>query len=249
MIKISRLVKKLPQVQRFISFHNPSGEDLIKRLGLLDQKNPIVIDVGANTGQTIDFILSLNPSAEIYSFEPTPDLIEGLKDRYKERKNVQIIDIALADRKGEMDFFTSAFSPTNSLLEPNTSIYAELGSIYYEPLSNSKKVKIKVDTFDAWYSINGKSKMIDLMKIDTQGTECEVLKGSILNLNTNVKAVCLEFQFLPFYKGCTPFYESMKILYENGFVLFSFFENSRRKNMQLVETNGLFINTSLVKYI
>ena len=242
------MIKNLPKVKKFISFHNPSGEDIIRSLGLLNKENPLVIDVGANTGQTIDSILSINPAAEIYSFEPTPGLVGGLIERYKENKNVKISDIALSDRKGELDFFTSEFSPTNSLLEPNTKIYAELDSVLYKTLSDSKKVKVKADTFDEWYLKNGNSRLIDLMKIDTQGTEYEVLKGSILNLKTNIKAVCIELQFLPFYKGCNPFYESIKLLYENGFVLFSLYENNKRSNMQLVESNGLFINTSLFKY-
>jgi FkbM family methyltransferase len=248
MIKISRMIKKLPQVKRFMSFHNPSGEDVIRGLGLLNIQNPLVIDVGANTGQTIDSILSINPASEIYSFEPTPALVGGLKERYRDHKNVRIIDIALSDTKGEMDFYTSEFSPTNSLLEPNTKLYAELDSYLTKTLSDSRKVKVKVDTFDAWYKENGISKQIDLLKIDTQGTEYEVLKGAIQNLKSNVKAVSIELQFLQFYKESKPFYESMKILYENGFVLFSLYENSKRPNNQLVESNGLFINTSLVKY-
>ena len=34
----------------------------------------IVFDVGANQGQTIDFFLRINPSCEIYAFEPNRKL-------------------------------------------------------------------------------------------------------------------------------------------------------------------------------
>jgi FkbM family methyltransferase len=245
-MKIYRLLKKIPKVKRFITYHNPNLAELIRSLGLLNKQNPIVIDIGANTGQTIDEILTINPTAEIYSFEPTPNLIFGLKNKYNGKSNIRIIDFALANKQAELDFYTSEFSPTNSLLEPDIKLYSEFDSILSKALANSQKVKVKVDTFDNWYSSNGNSAKIDLMKIDTQGTEYEVLKGSLANLKTNIKAVSLEFQYLPFYKNSLPFYETMKLLYENGFILYSFFEKKQKANMQLLENNGLFINSSLI---
>lgn len=246
-MKITRLIKKIPKVKRFVSFHNPSLADLITSLGLLNQKNPLVIDIGANTGQSINLMLSINPDVKVYSFEPTPKLVSILKEKYQKNENVQIIGIGLLDKKGEFDFHTSEYSPTNSFLEPNTTLYSDYDTALSNTLSNSKQIKIEVDTFDEWYIKNGNSRIIDLMKIDTQGTEYEVLKGSLSNIQTKIKAISLEFQYLPFYKNCTPFYETMKLLYENGFVLFSFFESSKKNNLQLIENNALFINNGLVK--
>lgn len=246
-MSISSLIKKIPKVKRFISTHNPTDSELIQALGLLNKQNPLVVDVGANTGQTIDLILSINPNTKIYSFEPTPDLVSGLKEKYKGYNTVEIVDIALADKKGELDFFVSEFSPTNSLLQPNTELYSKYNTTLSDTLKNGKVVKIQVDTLDDWFKNKKDTRIIDLMKIDTQGSEYEVLKGSIDNLKMNIRAVILELQYLPFYTNSRPFYDTMKLLYENGFVLFSFFGNNKINNLQLVENNGLFINSSLIK--
>jgi FkbM family methyltransferase len=246
-MRMLSLIKKIPKVKKFISFHNPSQGDLIKRLGILTHEKPMVIDIGANTGQTIDYILSINPNAKINSFEPTFELITKLKAKYKLIGNVQIFDIALGDMKGVMNLYTSEFSPTNSLLPINIELYKYFESPICNALENCKIENCNVETFDNWYNKNTNQELIDLMKIDTQGTEYNVLKGSLSILQNKVKAVILELHYLNFYKGSVPFYESVKLLYENNFYLYSFFDNHKLSNLQLLENNALFLNRNFVK--
>jgi hypothetical protein len=43
---------------------------------------PLVVDIGANRGQSIDAIRLTYPDAEIHAFEPNPVLFERLRRRY-----------------------------------------------------------------------------------------------------------------------------------------------------------------------
>ena len=61
---------------------------------LVVNENPVVVDVGANLGQTIDLIQRAFAKPTIFSFEPNPDLLSLLKDKY-EARGVVIESIAL----------------------------------------------------------------------------------------------------------------------------------------------------------
>lgn len=247
-MKITKLIKRIPRVKRFIVNHNPSLEDLILSVGLLNKPNPIVLDVGANTGQSIDFFLKMNSTSEIYSFEPTPNIALTLRERYKDLHNVNIFELAFSDYNGNAELFVSNYSPTNSLLKPNTSVYEKFNSSLASTLAASKKETCIVETLNNWYSNNLVNKHIDLLKIDVQGAEYQVIKGGLEVLKSNVKALTIEFQYLPFYENSTPFYEQFKILFENDFYLFSFFEGFRRQNLQIIENSALFINKNFRKW-
>jgi hypothetical protein len=127
-------------------------------------------------------------------------------------------------------------------------MYQRFNSDLSEVLSNTERKTCKVDTFDNWYMNNiSNNRIIDLLKIDTQGTEYNVLKGSIQVLQTHVRSVVLEFQYIPFYFNSQPFYKTIEFLYENGYYLFSFFESNKKTNLQLIENNALFLNKYFFK--
>ena len=50
---------------------------------LIKIENPIILDIGANVGQTIIKYQKLFPKAEIHSFEPIPEVFENLKKGLK----------------------------------------------------------------------------------------------------------------------------------------------------------------------
>jgi len=233
----------IPGVKRFINIHNPNGKYLIEKTGILDIDRPLIIDVGANKGQTIDLFLSINKKSEIFSFEPTPELVEYLIKKYEGYNNIHIVDIALSDENGEANFYTSTFSATNSLLVPNVGTYNRINSDLGDILSKTDARKCKVRTLDDWFINNiTNNRIIDILKIDTQGTEYNILSGSKSILHTNVKTVILEFQYIPFYFNSQPFYKTMELLYENGYYLFSFFESNKSSNMRLLENNAILFN-------
>lgn len=66
----------------------------------------VYFDVGANDGISMAHHL-LDPEAIIYAFEPTPRMVEILKDRYGHNKNYHIIPKAVSDVEGTAEFYIS----------------------------------------------------------------------------------------------------------------------------------------------
>ena len=67
-------------------------------------KNPIVIDVGANEGQSIKRFKNLFEDPIIHSFEPIKEEFEKIKNKYQYDKNIFLNNYALGEEENEKEF-------------------------------------------------------------------------------------------------------------------------------------------------
>jgi len=229
---------------------NSSPYNTLRKI-INEEKAITFVDVGANTGQTIDLVRKDFKNAKIYSFEPTPNLVNQLKDKYKKDTGVTISEKALADFDGESKFYVSTYSPTNSMLVPDIELYTEIHSDRADDLKNLKEIIVPVTTLSNWYKANNFAERIDVLKIDTQGTELQVLKGAEDLLKDKIKIIILEIQFVNFYKGSPPYYKIFEFLYNHEFNLLDFFNNMRLNNLEIIESDLIFLKRDYfdLKYI
>jgi FkbM family methyltransferase len=164
--------------------------------------NSNVIDVGCNRGSILQEILRLSPEGKHYAFEPIPRLHKLLTSRFPQVKCHQI---ALSDKKGEIEFsYFTKMDGFSGLLQRTDVVTTE----------KVEKLKVKTDTLDAIIPANLK---IDLIKIDVEGAEYLVLKGSEKLLKKYQPVIIFECGLggLPLY-GHTPF-EIFTFLSDLGF--------------------------------
>ena len=169
-LKIQKLSKMF--LSKFRAGVNSSPYYTLRRI-INGEKEITFIDVGANMGQTIDLVRKDFKNAKIYSFEPTPDLVKQLGTKYKSDTGVTISEKALADFDGEAKFYISPYSPTNSMLVPDIDLYNEIHSDRVDDLKNLNEIVVPVTTLSNWYKSNNFKEHIDVLKIDTQGTELQ----------------------------------------------------------------------------
>jgi FkbM family methyltransferase len=237
-------------LSKFRTDANSSPYDTLRKI-INGEKSITFVDVGANTGQTIDLVKKDFKNTKIYSFEPTPELVKQLSDKYKDDKRVIISENALADFEGEAKFYTSTYSPTNSMLVPDVDLYTEIHSDRVDDLKNLKEITVPVTTLNNWYKTNNVTEYLDVIKIDTQGTELQVLKGADELLKDKIKIIVLEVQFVNFYKGSPPYYKIFEFLYENEFNLLDFFNTMRLNKLEIIESDLIFFKRDFfdLKYI
>ena len=94
------------------------------------------------------------PAAGIYSFEPTSRIFENLKLKFSNYNKVHLFNSALGEEEGETVLFTSGFSPTNSIYQPNVHLYEKYDSELSVTLSKSTEEKCMMNTFNSWYAEN-----------------------------------------------------------------------------------------------
>jgi FkbM family methyltransferase len=79
-------------------------------LRLLDLgRDPLLLDVGANRGQSIDSLALVCRRARIIAFEPNADLAGRLRRRYARRTNVEIRAVGLGDETGEFTLYVPVY--------------------------------------------------------------------------------------------------------------------------------------------
>src|SRR6478609_2926026 len=94
--------------------HVPFGHDALFDIARLMTTVSIVIDVGANEGQ------SALPFAQacVFAFEPVPETFSILRDRTESEKRIRCFNLALGAQEGDVTIRRTDSSGHNSLLHP-----------------------------------------------------------------------------------------------------------------------------------
>ena len=188
--------------------------------------NPMLFDVGANVGQTIKDFNEVFKNGTIHAFEPTPSTIDILKNNTSSIKNVHIWNHGMGAQSGELLINEYAHSNTNSFLDIHHA-------------KSKKKTLVKVKTVDQ-FCMENKIDKIDVLKIDTEGFELEVFKGSS-NLFSNNKIGMLFFEvgFRDSHNNMPTFTELFNYALNQDFELISIYPIIHR-NKKAGYTNLLF---------
>ena len=238
-------IKRLhPELRNSLSF------DDIYNLKIKD--NPVIFDVGANQGQSIERFRKIFPKCVIHSFEPIKNEFEMLRNKYSNDEKIKINNHAIGDEVGRKKFYITASTGNSSFnrvnkntswikkrsIQNNTSIEKYIKEI----------VEVNVNTLDQYCDIN-KIKKIDILKIDTQGYEDKILAGSKNILKNNIiNFIELEIMFDNVYEKYLSFSDIEKYLLPNQFR----FSAIRTYNENLFQglvffADVMYINTKNIK--
>ena len=128
-------------------------------------------DVGANYGRYAWLISESNPDSAIIAFEPDPDNIELLHITVSnsDLKNVQIKEIALSDKAGQVRFHKDSHTSATGMISNGEIPWVEkyLGHTV-------STINVQRETLDNFVTEQTKPHLI---KIDVEGHENEVLRG------------------------------------------------------------------------
>lgn len=174
------------------------GRDLLLDLFELTSTNgPRIFDVGANQGQSIKAFLRLWPNAQIISFEPDPVEATSLRRNWSSSEGVEIVEAAVLDHDEGTSFHRFESSELNSIHNRATASW-----ITSPPIDLVRVPSLTLEGFCQDRSIA----QVDLLKVDVQGAEDLVLKGSKTLFDQSVfRLVQLELTFCHLYEGgCRP---------------------------------------------
>ena len=168
----------------------------------------VVLDVGANQGDYADHCLRLFPASSVYCFEPTPAVLERLRNRFASNPRVKIIEAAVVESDAPVTFHLRGEDVWNSVLADGQSGIAPGATQRVEVRG------IKLDTFAAEQGIG----QVDLLKLDIQGAEHKALLGAGQLLRDGRMAlVQMEMNFQNLYSGQADFQTVSKLMFQNGY--------------------------------
>ena len=131
----------------------------------------------------------------------------------------------------ENDKWENFFLNTHALLSTGSSIYQEL-SQHFRP-DNTKCIRIKTKTLDRLFT----KLTFDLIKLDTQGSEMDILKGGLHTLKKS-KGCIIEVSHKPYNKNAPLSHEVVNFMLEQKF----FLKETLATNNVVHQSDYLFIN-------
>jgi FkbM family methyltransferase len=168
-----------------------------------------VFDIGARGGIE-EGLKKYYHLLDITLAEPDPEEAKLLK-----AKGVNVIQSIIGKEMGECVLNICQKPALSSVLEPNGEFLDFYTSGSSQRFSVAEKVSLPMTSIDcALRSINGE---LDYLKLDTQGSELEILKGLGSYRPIIIKT---EVSFVPLYKNSAIFFHLGELLYDMGYVLF-----------------------------
>ena len=147
----------------------------------LTKKIDVFIDIGSNIGYYSLLAAKSNPKIKVYAFEPALGPKYYLKKNIESNKfedNIEYFDLALSNQSGEIEFFEVA-NVKYKYLDYNLAGEGNAGT--KRTSRNFKKNYVKAITLKNFIE-SKKLQKIDLIKIDTEGTEIDILKSGYLEI-------------------------------------------------------------------
>ena len=188
----------------------PRGFDLFHDLARIIPAAKVVFDVGANVGQSTERYLKEFPRATIFSFEPVPSTFEKLVANIEKGNSIATRSRFLPEMCGLGAVASTARMKTND------------GPSDMFNITDDGNEEIRLSTVDLWGDVVSH---IDFMKIDTEGHDLEVLKGSENMLREKrITAIQVEAGMHPGNERHIPL-EVFKSHFESrGYLLFGFYD-------------------------
>lgn len=173
----------------------------------------VIIDIGAHIGYyTTLFSKLTGADGKIYAFEADIDNFKLLKKNINKYKNINIYNIAIADKNGRIDFYKVKNSTgCHSIIKAN----------------NAVKTSVQATTLDN-FMVENNINQIDIIKIDIEGAEPLAFQGmkKLFNKNKNLSIV-MEFSPDSFNENQPDPAEFLNNLNKQGFKIFQIIKNGK----------------------
>lgn len=208
-----------------------------------NKKTIVIFDIGANFGQTVVRFKSSFQNSKIYAFEPHPEAYTNLCSCAAKYADVFTFEMALGNHSGLSNFYINTYSETSSLLEITQTSKEIWGIGAMTPLGS---IQINVSTLDHFLMENPNIS-IDILKLDTQGTEFQILEGAIDALRQNkVKLIYTEIITLPTYKGQKQLHDLVELLSKSSFDLYGIYNHYYSSSKKLASVDAIFVHKSFI---
>ena len=156
-------------------------------------------------------------------FEPDEESFRALERQYASPAPyaaVKVMRDALAGTRGERDLYVARVPTNTSLLEPNPRFISRYRA---ERFTVEKVIKVATRPLDEV----AKAPFGEIIKLDTQGSEHEILEGASCVLHERCVAVFCEVEFFQVYREQKTLSDIDVLLRSHGFSLYGLYPHYR----------------------
>ena len=174
-----------------------------------------IIDIGAHKGEFLENMLKIQKVNSFYAFEPQKNIFKELSKKFARNKKVKLFNCAIDKEISNKKLKINKISMKSSLAEVNeNSLYLKFINFLAQSKSNFDcEYEVQTNTVDKIFK--GINLQKSLLKIDVEGFEINVIKGSQMKLE-EISFILLENQFGNHFKN-NNFKDITKLLSEKNF--------------------------------
>ncbi len=153
----------------------------------LQKEKLVIFDVGANIGQTCNLYQKIFKIEDYFAFEPNLIAYNKLRQKFPQIKS---FNLAVGDKSTDIDFYISPISVLSTVILPKieSKRFVFKQKIIGKENSQFQKTIVKQITIDDFVGEHNITR-IDLLKIDVEGFELQVLKGSEKTLRSGIISI------------------------------------------------------------
>ena len=183
---------------------------------LIGENNPLILEIGANVGQTTTEFLKHFPEAIIHCFEPEPRAMAKFKAAVNS-PNVKLYETAIGNQIGTATFHQSTgeaedWDQSGSILKPAEQLNKTWPTVLFKT-----KIEVPITKLDTWAS-NHQVKSADFIWADVQGAEADLILGAAEVLRSS-KYFYTEYGALEWYEGQATLDQLSELLFPLGHLL------------------------------
>ena len=186
----------------------------------------IFFDIGAHKGESINLFLKNLNIEKIYSFESSPinfkvleNNLPTLKKKFKKIFiNIKNITLGSDKKNAFLKQIDESSSSTLNNINTQSKYFKKKQSLVYSKNKELffKEIEIKISTLESYINKND-IRVIDFMKIDTEGYEYEILKGLGTKFD-KVKLIMFEHHYHDMLSKGYTFGDIHGLLSKNNFI-------------------------------
>ena len=203
-----------------------------------------IVEIGAHPygdfKEGFHILLDYFPGSEIYAFEVNKEECERLNKICK--KGMKFFPTALGEKKEIRKFYETYMPVCSSLYKPKDEFLKLYNNLNIAYLKNTTEIEtISLDEF----SNNHKLEHIDFIKIDIQGAELDVFKGSKKTLEKTLMIVS-EVEWVEQYINQPLFEDVSYFLRKEDFMLHKFLEYGTRSLKPIILNQNKNLGTQFL---
>jgi FkbM family methyltransferase len=200
-------------------------------------KGLVLVDVGAHKGLFAKPAMQALGFERFIAFEPNPELLPDLEKNTRGMPG-EMRGKGLGETSGTFELQVHPDPSMSSLLKSNCSVLHR--EFKYRESLLLRSIKVEVSTLDYELFHENSISIPFFLKIDTQGNELSVLRGSKKALSY-CKGILVEHMFLTPYKGQAGFHELIAFLVTQGFHCVAVLEIKRKESNRITGVDFLFM--------
>jgi FkbM family methyltransferase len=194
-----------------------------------------ILDIGSNVGHFAAAAHEVMPDAQIYAFEPLPDLFAELESRLSRITGAKAFNFALGDCSENITFERNLAHASSSFLKIGATHVAE-----FPFTADTASIRVRVERLD---DVTEELVIREplLVKIDVQGFEDRVLRGGERTIR-RARVVVIETSFEVLYESQVLFADVHRVLEQWGFQYKGSLEQmTSPKDGRILQADSIFV--------